>query len=211
LSHELHSREYPGLREPKVSFQDSENMVYALASNNDESVAQDGERQPEQKVWQPDEMLREVHGGRKLHFGARRTWLALGKRFPGHKLPFRWVAEWISKCPVCQKDRLGMENYLEPMYRHIKQERSQKAVGVDRLTVIPADAEGNTCLIVIVEFLTKYVWATPAKEYTANTIAVALLRTSALLECLKSYGLIQVRISCLKWFRSSVIGWESGE
>ena len=69
-----------------------------------------------------------MHGGRKLHFGARRTWLALGKRFPGHKIPFRWVAEWISKCPVCQKDRLGMENYLEPIYRHIKQERSRKAV-----------------------------------------------------------------------------------
>ena len=79
--------EYPGLREPKVSFQDSETMVYALASNNDEPVAQDGVHQPPQKVWQPDEMLREVHGGRKLHFGARRTWLALGKRFPGHKIP----------------------------------------------------------------------------------------------------------------------------
>ena len=26
----------------------------------------------------------------------------------------------------------------------------------------------------IVEFFTKYAWATPAKEYTANTIAVAL-------------------------------------
>ena len=67
-----------------------------------------------------------------------------------------------------------MENYLEPIYRHIKQERSRKDVGVDRLTVTPADAVGNTCLIVIVEFFTKYVWATPAKEYTANTIAVAL-------------------------------------
>ena len=122
-------------------------MVYALASNNDEPVTHYGEQQPEQKVWQPDEMLQEVHGGRKFHFGARRTWLALGKRFPGHRIPFRWVAEWISKCPVCQKDRLGMENYLEPIYRHIKQERSRKAVGVDRLTVTPADAEGNTCLL----------------------------------------------------------------
>eukprot|EP01039_Chlorochromonas_danica_P012062 gene12062-13699_t len=37
--------EYPGLREPKVSFQDPENLVYALTSNNDEPVAQDGEQQ----------------------------------------------------------------------------------------------------------------------------------------------------------------------
>ena len=36
------------------------------------------------------------------------------------------------------------------------------------------DEAGNTCLIVIVVFYTKYVWATPAKEYTAHTVASAL-------------------------------------
>ena len=35
-----------------------------------------------------EEMFNEVHGGRKLHFGARRTWLALNRRFPGHKISF---------------------------------------------------------------------------------------------------------------------------
>ena len=33
---------------------------------------------------------------------------------------------------------------------------------------------GNTCLIVVVVFYTKYVWATPAKEHTAHTVATAL-------------------------------------
>jgi len=30
--------------------------------------------------------------------------------------------------------------------------------------VTPVDEAGNTCLIVVVVFYTKYVWATPAKE-----------------------------------------------
>ena len=44
----------------------------------------------------------------------------------------------------------------------------------DLLMVTPVDEAGNTCLIVIVVFYTKYVWATPAKEYTAHTVASAL-------------------------------------
>ena len=67
-----------------------------------------------------------------------------------------------------------MDGYLEPVYRHLKKSHSRGAVGVDLLTVTPVDDAGNTCLIVIVVFYTKYVWATPAKDYTAHTVAVAL-------------------------------------
>ena len=133
-----------------------------------------GAAKADAKVWTAEEMFNEVHGGRKLHFGARRTWLALNRRFPGHKISFKWIAERIEKCALCQKDRLGMDNYLEPIYRHIKPSYPRKAVGVDRLTVTPADEQGNTCLIVVVVFFTKYVWATPAKEYNATTAASAL-------------------------------------
>ena len=34
----------------------------------------------------PEETLKKLHGGRNLHFGARRTWLLLNKQF----------ARWIS-------------------------------------------------------------------------------------------------------------------
>ena len=128
----------------------------------------------EQKVWTPEEMFAEVHGGRKLHFGARRTWVRLNQRFPGHRIPFRQVQQMVADCSLCQKDRLGMEGYVEPIYRHLKPDYLRKAVGVDTLTVTPVDDYGNTCLIVIVEFFTKYVWAMPASEFTAHTMATAL-------------------------------------
>ena len=42
-------------------------------------------------TWTADEMCKEVHGGRKMHWGSRRTWLGLNTRFPGHKIPYRWI------------------------------------------------------------------------------------------------------------------------
>ena len=114
-------------------------------------VGHPGEEQEapgEQKVWSQSEMLSEVHGGRKLHWGARRTWQALNKRFPGHGISFRLVEDWVAKCPICQKDRLGMDTYIEPIYRHLKKEHHRRAVGVDILTVTPADDAGNTLSLI---------------------------------------------------------------
>ena len=156
--------EYPGVREPSVQFAEERNVICATGQTD----------LPEQKVWTAEEMFKDVHGGRKLHWGARRTWQALNKRFPGHAISFRQIEDMVAKCPICQKDRLGMDVYVEPIYRHLKKSSPRGAVGVDLLTVTPVDEAGNTCLIVVVVFYTKYVWATPAKEYTAHTVATAL-------------------------------------
>jgi len=125
---------------------------------------------------QPEDLLRKVHGGRNLHFGARRTWLLLNKQFPGHRIPYRFVQEFISTCAICQKDRLGMTDHLQPVVRHIKPPHQRSRVGVDRLTVTPADKQGNTTLIVVVEHYTKHVAVYPAKEYTAQSLALALFQ-----------------------------------
>jgi len=42
---------------------------------------------------------------------------------------------------------------------------------MDQLTVTPVDETGNTCLIIVIVVDTKYVWETPAKEYTTLTVA----------------------------------------
>ena len=120
------------------------------------------------------EIFSEVHGKMKMHFGSRRTWLSMNKRFPGHKLPYAWIAEQVAACPTCQKDRLLMSDYLEPVVRHLKPKHRRQRVGVDNLTVTPKDAAGNGHLIVIVDHFTKYVWVQVAKEYTATTVATAL-------------------------------------
>jgi len=124
----------------------------------------------------PEELLRKVHGGRNLHYGARRTWLLLNKQFPGHRIPYRLIQDFISECPICQKDRLGMTDGIQPVVRHIKPPHQRSRVGVDRLTVTPPDKDGYTTLIVVVEHFTKHVCVYPAKEYTAQSLAPALFQ-----------------------------------
>jgi len=126
------------------------------------------------QIHPPEYYLEKVHGGRSMHKGARRTWLALNKHFPGHKIPFSFVAEWVMACPRCQKDRLTMTNGIEPVVRHLKPPHQRSRIGVDRLTVTPPDDRGNCNLIVIVEHFTKYVSAYPATDYTALTLAKCL-------------------------------------
>ena len=128
----------------------------------------------EVRVWTPKEMFWEVHGGRQFHKGIRRTYLDLNDRFPGHRIPRRIVEEWIFECAKCQKDRLGMTDYIEPLIRHIKPPHARSRVGVDNLAVTPVDRNGNQHLIVIVCHFTKYVWGTPAQSYSAIIIATAL-------------------------------------
>ena len=124
----------------------------------------------------PEETLKKLHGGRNLHFGARRTWLLLNKQFPGHRIPYKFVQDSISSCPLCQKDRLGMMDFLEPVVRHIKPPHQRSRVGVDRLTVTPAYKQGNNTLIVVVEHFSKHTGAYPAPDYSAMSLATALFQ-----------------------------------
>lgn len=124
----------------------------------------------------PKELFDAVHGGRMSHFGARRTWIALCKYFPGHGVPFRVIEEMVADCAVCQKDRLGMATSLKPIYRTLKSENKRKQVGVDGLRVTPADKHGNSYLVVLVVEASKLVDMYAFSEPTALNTALALFQ-----------------------------------
>ena len=124
----------------------------------------------------PEAYLKCVHSGRNLHPGVRRTWLALNARFPGHRIPYRKVAEFVENCAVCQKDRLGMTGTLEPIVRHLKPEHQRSRIGIDRVTVTPPDDRGNCNCIVVVEHFTKFCQVYPSPVYDAQSVASALFQ-----------------------------------
>ena len=64
-----------------------------------------------------------------------------------------------------------MTNNISGVVRHLKPEHQRSRIGVDRLTVTPADDAGNNNLVVLVEHHTKYVSAYPTKDYTALGVA----------------------------------------
>lgn len=130
-----------------------------------------------------------VHGGRNGHFGAKRTWKALNKYFPGHRIPFKVIEDLVSSCAVCQKDRLGMDGTLTPVYRTLKTGEKRRRVGVDTLTITPADKHGMCyCTVVVVE-ASKLVAIYPSVDKTALDTALALFRFFA------TYGVYDELIS----------------
>jgi hypothetical protein len=127
-----------------------------------------------QSYTDPREVLSRVHGGRNGHLGARATYLKLNAEFPGHKIPYAVVAEYVATCGICQKDRLGMVDCIEPIVRHLKPAAIHSCVGIDTLTVTPPDKDGYTYLNVIVNFFTKFTVLTPMKNKDAKSTAAAL-------------------------------------
>ena len=121
------------------------------------------------------EMFQAVHGGRSLHHGAKRTYLALCDQYPGHGIPLRVVQDMVAECPICQKDRLPLtviphNAVRETLFHH------KRTIGMDHVTVTPPDEDGYIGLLLIVELDTKFPQAYPVRDYTATTVATILFK-----------------------------------
>ena len=127
-------------------------------------------------TYTPEHLFKQVHGDRRGHHGAKRTWTALNTEFPGHNIPFSTISDLIASCPTCQKIRIGMTSDIKPLILHNKPPHIRTRIGVDTLTVTPADKKGNYLIIVIVEHFTKYTTLYPVSDHTAETMASSLFQ-----------------------------------
>jgi hypothetical protein len=121
------------------------------------------------------DMFQAVHGGRSLHHGAKRTYLALCSRYPGHGISLRVIQDLVSECPICQKDRIPLatiphNHVLQTLMHH------KRTIGMDHVTVTPADEDGFVGLLLLVELDTKFPQAYPVRDYTAETVATVLFK-----------------------------------
>ena len=82
-----------------------------------------------------------------------------------------------------------MTDALQPVYRTLKHGNKRRMVGVDTLTVTPADKFGNQYIIVIVVHATKFVFLHPTHTKNAEETALALFRFFA------QYGVYEFLIS----------------
>ena len=121
------------------------------------------------------DMFSAVHGGRCLHHGGKRIYLALCARYPGHGIPLRKVQDMVAECPICQKDRLP----FQPLpHASTKQTLTQhiRTIGMDHVSVTPHDEDGYVGLLLLVELDTKSSKADPVRDYSASTVATVLFR-----------------------------------
>ena len=105
----------------------------------------------------------------------RKTYKVLCAKYPGHQIPQRLVAEYIAECPECQKIRHSMMNdRFQPLLRANHVEHHRQMIGIDGLTITPADIHGMAYAYVIKVFATKLVAIYPTKSHNAQDVARSL-------------------------------------
>jgi hypothetical protein len=122
-----------------------------------------------------DEIMRSVHGGRSLHYGAAHTWRQAKQRYPTVLISIEAVREYVRNCPLCQKLRDTGVRALPEEYRTLKPTHYRRRIGMDHVTVQP-DKAGNVCVLLLVEHWSHFPQAYPAKDYSADTVARVLFR-----------------------------------
>ena len=121
------------------------------------------------------DMFTAVHGGRSLHHGAKRTYLNLCQRYPGHGIALRVIQDLVHECPMCQKDRLPLHpvphsESTQTLMQHTR------TIGIDHVTISPSDEDGYIGLLLLVELDIKYPHAYPVRDYSALTVATILFK-----------------------------------
>lgn len=121
------------------------------------------------------EMFAAVHGNRSLHHGAKRTYTKLCSRYPGHGIPIRVIQDLVFECPICQKDRIPLQPIPHAEARQTLMHHA-RTIGMDHVTVTPADEDGYIGLLLVVELDTKFPQAYPVRDYGALTVATVLFK-----------------------------------
>ena len=124
----------------------------------------------------PDYYFSKIHGGLRGHPGAKRTWERLNKEYKGHNISFTYISEKVASCPTCQKIRLNMVLDIKPIIKSLNVEHTRSRIGVDTLTITPADKNGNSLIIVVVEHFSKFSTLYPTNNHSADTLATCLFQ-----------------------------------
>ena len=122
------------------------------------------------------ELLQLAHGGLNFHHGTRRIWAYLNKYYPGHRIPYDAVQEFVQTCPICQKNRLALtaQNTLEPIIRSHFREGGALLCS-DYLYLEGPTALGNNGCHVILDYYTKLCAVYPGSGPTAWNLSQALI------------------------------------
>ena len=123
-----------------------------------------------------ESMLQEVHGGRSLHWGASHTWHLAKQRFPNATISIDDARRYVRECPMCQKMRNTGIKGLPARTLSLKPDTYRRTIGIDHVTITPADKHGNCCAILLVEHFSHYPYVYAAKDYSAETVAITLFK-----------------------------------
>ena len=121
------------------------------------------------------EMFHSVHGHRSLQHGAKKIYLAMCTRYPGHGVPMRIIQDLVAECPLCLKDRIPHTTIPHPSSIQTLLHHT-RSIGIDHVTITPHDENDYVGLLLVVEHDTTYPVAYPVRDYSATTVATVLFK-----------------------------------
>ena len=104
------------------------------------------------------------------HRGIKKTFESLQGRvfWPGHRHD---VKRWVQTCPVCQSRKSGNQRRRHPLQQRLPGYPLER-VAMDIIGPIrPPTSRGNSYILVIEDYFSKYIEAFAIKDHTAQTVA----------------------------------------
>ena len=108
------------------------------------------------------------------HFGKKRSLERLGRKYywPGMSSD---LLRWIATCPDCCRSKPGPGLGKMPLSQELFGVRFAR-VAVDIISGFKTTPNGNTCMMVVTDYYTKYTRVFPLRDHKAATCASALVR-----------------------------------
>ena len=108
------------------------------------------------------------------HFGKKRSLERLAKRYywPGMSGD---LIRWIATCPECCLNKPGPGMGKLPLSQELYGIRFAR-VAVDIISGFKTTPNGNTCMMVVTDYYTKYTRVFPLRDHKAATCARAFVR-----------------------------------
>src|SRR6185295_4845010 len=120
-----------------------------------------------------EQVLREGHSGTLTgHFNTEATYKKLRRSFYWPKM-YKIVEEYVTTCATCQRrGKPKKKNLLHP----ITVSEPFELIGMDLIGPLPETSNGNKYIIVMTEYLTKWVEAEAIPDKKASTVAKFLYK-----------------------------------
>ena len=159
---------------PKLSPKDQEKITNASKNFQlkDGQLFFTKDRNNPRLVIKADENLKKVlnegHAGEgNKHFKGDATAERIARNFYWPRMTAQ-INEWVKTCEICQRAEKPTKN--NPL-RPIKVTEPFELIGMDLIGPLPVTEQGNRFIVVMTEYLTKWVEAKPITNKRAETIA----------------------------------------
>ena len=120
------------------------------------------------------ELMEEVHNAQSGHWGAKEMWNRLNKLCPGHQIPYKEIADFVSSCACCEKTRRERKNRLIKIPRTLKPPHARSVIGIDAVKITPAGKNGESHILVIVNLFSKHAFLRAIIGVTAKNLAASV-------------------------------------